>query len=88
MLRSEHQRADGSGGDRSGRCRHLARERVVATASERERTLITALEKRYSADPQADRSALNQAYADAMADAARADFPATSRSLPFMPMRS
>ena len=46
----------------------------VATASERERTLITALEKRYSADPRADRSALNQAYADAMADAA-ARFP-------------
>ena len=43
----------------------------MATASERERTLITALEKRYSADPRADRSALNQAYADAMADAAR-----------------
>ena len=50
-----------------------AKERV-ATASERERTLITALEKRYSADPRADRSALNQAYADAMADAA-ARFP-------------
>ena len=46
----------------------------VATASERERALIAALEKRYSADPRADRSALNQAYADAMADAA-ARFP-------------
>jgi tetratricopeptide (TPR) repeat protein len=46
-----------------------AKERAPR-ASERERTLIAALEKRYSADPQADRSALNQAYAEAMAEAA------------------
>jgi tetratricopeptide (TPR) repeat protein len=50
-----------------------AKERA-ATASERERTLIAALDKRYSPDPQADRSALNRAYADAMADAS-ARFP-------------
>jgi tetratricopeptide (TPR) repeat protein len=50
-----------------------AKERA-ATTSERENALIAALGKRYSADPQADRAALDQAYADAMADVA-ARFP-------------
>jgi tetratricopeptide (TPR) repeat protein len=50
-----------------------AKERA-GMASERERALIAALDKRYAADPQADRSALNQAYADAMAQVA-ARFP-------------
>jgi tetratricopeptide (TPR) repeat protein len=36
-------------------------------ATPRERALIEALEKRYSADPKADRAALDGAYADAMA---------------------
>jgi tetratricopeptide (TPR) repeat protein len=55
-----------------------ALSRAVAladTASERERNLIEALQRRYSADPQADRGALDQAYADAMQAAARR-FPA------------
>jgi tetratricopeptide (TPR) repeat protein len=41
----------------------------------RERALIEALEKRYAADPKADRAALDAAYADAMQDVARR-FPA------------
>jgi len=43
-------------------------------ASERDRALIEALEKRYSADPKAERAALDKAYADAML-AAAARFP-------------
>ncbi len=39
-------------------------------ATPRERALIEALEQRYSADPKADRAALDAAYADAMAAAA------------------
>jgi tetratricopeptide (TPR) repeat protein len=44
-------------------------------ASAKERTLIEALQKRYAADPKADRGTLNEAYADAM-KAAAARFPA------------
>lgn len=40
-------------------------------ASEKERALIWALGKRYSADPEAERSELDAAYADAMAEVAR-----------------
>ena len=40
-------------------------------ASEKERALIWALGKRYSADPKAERSELDAAYADAMAEVAR-----------------
>ncbi len=43
-------------------------------ATPRERALIEALEKRYSADPKAERAALDAAYADAMA-AVAARFP-------------
>ena len=43
-------------------------------ATPRERALIEALEKRYSADPKAERPALDAAYADAMKDVA-ARFP-------------
>ena len=50
-----------------------AKERA-GVVSERERALIAALDKRYSADPQADRAALDRAYADAMAEVA-ARFP-------------
>lgn len=50
-----------------------AREHA-GSASERERALIAALDKRYSADAQTDRSALDRAYAEAMANAA-ARFP-------------
>ena len=39
-------------------------------AAPRERALIEALEKRYAADPKAERPALDAAYADAMADVA------------------
>jgi tetratricopeptide (TPR) repeat protein len=39
-------------------------------ATPRERALIEALEKRYSADPKAERAALDAAYADAMRDVA------------------
>lgn len=46
-----------------------------AGASPSERALIDALAARYSADPQADRAALDQAYADAMDGVAR-QFPA------------
>jgi tetratricopeptide (TPR) repeat protein len=46
----------------------------AATASEREKALIASLDKRYSADPHADRAALDHAYAEAMADVA-ARFP-------------
>ena len=46
----------------------------AANASERERALIDALATRYSSDPAADKAALAQAYADAMA-AAHARFP-------------
>ena len=46
----------------------------AANASERERALIDALATRYSNDPAADKGALAQAYADAMA-AAHARFP-------------
>ncbi len=41
---------------------------VAHHASAREQGLITALALRYSADPGADRAALDQAYADAMAE--------------------
>ncbi|WP_205478953.1 hypothetical protein [Sphingomonas arenae] len=43
-------------------------------ASEKERALIDALSTRYTADPNADRSALDKAYADAM-DQVAARFP-------------
>lgn len=49
-------------------------ERLAAGASEKEQALIAALSTRYSADPQAERAALDQAYADAMRDVA-ARFP-------------
>ena len=39
---------------------------LAATASPREQTLITAVSTRYSADPKADRIALDRAYAEAM----------------------
>ncbi|MFO1316805.1 MAG: tetratricopeptide repeat protein [Burkholderiales bacterium] len=42
-----------------------------ASAPARDRFLIEALSKRYSADPKADRAALDAAYADAMAAVAR-----------------
>jgi tetratricopeptide (TPR) repeat protein len=47
---------------------------LKAGVGERERALIEALEKRYAADPAADRAALDNAYADAM-QAAAARFP-------------
>lgn len=43
---------------------------LKAKAAPRERALIEALEKRYSADPKADRAALDAAYADAMVSVA------------------
>jgi tetratricopeptide (TPR) repeat protein len=46
-----------------------------ARAGAKERALIEALEKRYSADPKAERAALDAAYADAMKQVA-ARFPA------------
>ena len=39
---------------------------LAPKANDKERTLIAALQKRYSADPKADRGALDKAYADAM----------------------
>jgi len=39
---------------------------LAPRASDKERALIAALQKRYSADPKAERPALDQAYADAM----------------------
>ena len=48
---------------------------LKAKAGARDRALIDALAKRYSADPKADRAALDAAYADAMKDVA-ARFPA------------
>ncbi len=44
---------------------------LVHHASEREQVLINALAERYSNDPKADRKALDQAYAEAMARAAQ-----------------
>jgi len=44
-------------------------QELAKQASEREQVLIAALAKRYSDDPKADRAALNQAYAAAMAAA-------------------
>lgn len=41
-----------------------------ATASDAEKALIAALAKRYSADPKAERAALDKAFADAMTEAA------------------
>lgn len=55
-----------------------ALEKAVALADRagpKERALIEALQKRYSADPKADRAALDAAYADAMKQVA-ARFPA------------
>jgi tetratricopeptide (TPR) repeat protein len=52
----------------------LARAKAAPGASEKERALVAALETRYSADPKADRTALNQRYADAM-DAVAARHP-------------
>ena len=43
----------------------------VDRVSEKERAYIAALAKRYSADPQADRAALDRAYADAMREVYR-----------------
>ncbi|MGH8606616.1 MAG: hypothetical protein ACREX9_04085 [Gammaproteobacteria bacterium] len=51
----------------------MAQKKAVK-ASEREQALITALVKRYSADPGAERAALDAAYAEAMGKAA-ARFP-------------
>jgi tetratricopeptide (TPR) repeat protein len=48
---------------------------LKARAGAKERALIEALEKRYSADPKAERAALDAAYADAMKQVA-ARFPA------------
>ena len=48
---------------------------LKAKAGARDRALIDALAKRYSADPKADRAALDAAYADAMKEVA-ARFPA------------
>ena len=45
---------------------------LKARASAKERALIEALEKRYSADPKVERAALDAAYADAMQEVARA----------------
>src|SRR4029077_12298748 len=54
----------------------LARATELKTkASARDRALIDALARRYSADPKAERAALDAAYADAMKDVA-ARFPA------------
>ena len=47
---------------------------LAPQASEKEQALIQALAKRYAPDPDADRSALDQAYADAMAKV-HAQFP-------------
>lgn len=44
---------------------------LAAYASEKEQALIAALAKRYSADPQADRAALDKAWADAVGDVAQ-----------------
>jgi len=46
--------------------------RKAPGASERERAYIRALEKRYAAEPPADRSSLDLAYANAMRDVSRA----------------
>jgi tetratricopeptide (TPR) repeat protein len=55
----------------------LEKAKAAPGASDKERALIAALEMRYSADPKADRAALNQSYADAM-DAVAARYPADS----------
>ncbi|WP_207483931.1 tetratricopeptide repeat protein [Arenibaculum pallidiluteum] len=44
---------------------------LAANATEREQALIAAMARRYSAESGADRSALDSAYADAMAEVAR-----------------
>jgi tetratricopeptide (TPR) repeat protein len=49
-------------------------KRLAPAASEKEQALIAALATRYSADPAAERGALDQAYADAMQAVAR-QFP-------------
>lgn len=46
--------------------------RLAKSATPAERALIQAVSRRYSADPKAERAALDKAYADAMAAAARA----------------
>jgi tetratricopeptide (TPR) repeat protein len=46
-------------------------KRLSGNATEKEQALIWALEQRYSADPEVDRSVLNASYADAMAEVAR-----------------
>ena len=48
---------------------------LAPRASEKERALIAALQKRYAADPKADRAALDKAYAAAMKEVA-AKYPA------------
>ena len=48
--------------------------RLAARARPEEQAVIRAMALRYSADPKTERPALDKAYADAMADAAR-DFP-------------
>jgi tetratricopeptide (TPR) repeat protein len=48
--------------------------RLLAGRDDMEAALIDALSKRYSSDPKADRTALNQAYADAM-EGVQARFP-------------
>lgn len=49
-------------------------KRLAPQADERQMALVEALSKRHSPDPQADRKALDQAYADAM-EAVQARFP-------------
>jgi hypothetical protein len=59
---------------------------LKAKAGARDRALIDALAKRYSADPKADRAALDAAYADAMKDVA-ARFRPTTRCRRCTPRR-
>ncbi|WP_312512661.1 hypothetical protein [Massilia sp.] len=49
-------------------------QRLAPRTRPEEQAVIRAVARRYSADPKADRAALDQAYADAMAQVAR-DFP-------------
>ena len=79
--------APGSVRGRSRSRSDLTRQGTRGRCQRAREALIAALDKRYSADPRADRAALDRAYADAMAEVA-ARFPGTSRSRPSTPMRS
>ena len=69
---AEHQRRDGRGRHPARLGGDLARSGAAGAVTAKEAALIEALAARYAADPSAERAALDQAWADAIAKVAAA----------------